>query len=58
MEPAMPVGSLVVLGPVDPATIEIGDIIYYPDPRDPDELISHRVDRIVVRICKDISPEE
>ncbi|WP_435738435.1 signal peptidase I [Cellulosimicrobium sp. PMB13] len=43
MEPNLPVGSLAVVRPVDPAEIRIGDIVtYLPNPEDP-TAVTHRV---------------
>jgi signal peptidase len=43
MSPTFTVGSLVVVGPVDPADVEIGMAIAFQDPADPSRLITHRV---------------
>lgn len=43
MAPAMPAGSLAITGPVDPNTIEVGDIIAFNPPWDEDVTVSHRV---------------
>ena len=43
MAPAMPVGALAVMQPVDPATIKVGDIIAFNPVHDPDVTVSHRV---------------
>jgi signal peptidase len=43
MSPTFEVGSLVVVGPVDPADVEIGMAIAYVDPADPARLVTHRV---------------
>ena len=43
MTPTFPVGSLVVVGPVDPADVEIGMAIAFQDPDDPTRQITHRV---------------
>ncbi|MBF0689367.1 MAG: signal peptidase I [Cellulomonas sp.] len=49
MEPTLPVGSLVVVRPVDPADVRIGDVItYLPNPEDP-TAITHRVTGITHR---------
>jgi signal peptidase len=43
MEPNLPVGSLAVVRPVDPADIRVGDVVtYLPNPDDP-TAITHRV---------------
>jgi signal peptidase len=43
MTPTFPVGSLVVVGPVDPADVEVGMAIAFQDPDDASRLITHRV---------------
>ncbi|HJP88317.1 MAG TPA: signal peptidase I [Candidatus Limnocylindrales bacterium] len=43
MSPTFDVGSLVVLGPVDPADVEVGMAIAFIDPADPGRLVTHRV---------------
>ena len=43
MAPAMPVGALAVMQPVDPAAIEVGDIIAFNPVREPETTVSHRV---------------
>ena len=43
MEPAMPVGTLVVWHSVDPADIEVGDVIAFNSSTDADITVSHRV---------------
>lgn len=43
MSPAMPAGSLAILTPVDPAAIEVGDIIAFNPPWDRRVTVSHRV---------------
>ena len=43
MEPAMPAGSLAVMSPVDPANIEVGDIIAFDPPWEEGVTVSHRV---------------
>lgn len=48
MAPEMPTGALAVLEPVDPADIEVGDIIAFDPPWDDDEVtVSHRVIEII-----------
>ena len=47
MEPEMPRGALAWMEPVDPATIEVGDIIAFNPPRDPDVTVSHRVIEVI-----------
>jgi signal peptidase len=43
MSPTYSMGSLVVVGPVDPADVEIGMAIAFQDPDDPTRLVAHRV---------------
>ncbi len=44
MDPAMPMGALAWMEPVDPAEIEVSDIIAFDPPWDDDDvIISHRV---------------
>jgi len=43
MSPTFPVGSLVVVGPVDPADVEVGMAIAFQDPDDPTRQVTHRV---------------
>ena len=43
MEPAMPAGALAMMVPVDPEKVEVGDIITFDPPWDPDVTVSHRV---------------
>ncbi|MEL5992003.1 signal peptidase I [Microbacterium phosphatis] len=46
MEPSLPVGTLLVVRPVEPEDIRIGDIVtYLPYPNDP-TLVTHRVTEI------------
>lgn len=47
MEPAMPVGTMVWMEPVDPAQIKVGDIIAFNPPWDPDVTVSHRVIEVI-----------
>ena len=48
MAPEMPTGALAVVEPVDPADIEVGDIIAFDPPWDDDDVtVSHRVIEIV-----------
>lgn len=49
MEPTLPVGSLVVVRPVDAADVRIGDVVtYLPHPDDP-TAITHRVTGVTHR---------
>lgn len=43
MAPFLPVGALAVVEPVDPASIEVGQVITFTDPADRGHLITHRV---------------
>lgn len=43
MEPSMPTGGLAFVEPVDPAAIQVGDIVTFPVPGQPGALVSHRV---------------
>ena len=43
MEPTLQVGGLALARPVDPAVVQVGDIIFYEAPPDPDVMVAHRV---------------
>jgi signal peptidase len=43
MAPAMPIGSLAVVQPVDPTRIGPGVTIVFEDPLDPSRLVAHRI---------------
>lgn len=43
MEPDIPVGSLVVIEPVDPQDLEVGDIVSYRDDSNMSVPVTHRV---------------
>ena len=43
MEPAMPAGALALMVPIDPQKVQVGDIIAFDPPWDPDVTVSHRV---------------
>jgi len=43
MEPTIPVGSLVLLRPVDAGQVAVGDIITFHRPDRSDQLVTHRV---------------
>ena len=43
MSPAINTGSLVITQPVNPYSIDIGDVIAYHPPSNPDTLVVHRV---------------
>lgn len=47
MEPAIKLGSLAVMQPVDPETVKVGDIIKYAQPRDTSIRVTHRVIQVV-----------
>ena len=47
MTPTYAVGSLLVVGAVDPADVAPGTPIVFQDPRDPTRLVTHRVVGIV-----------
>ncbi len=48
MAPAMPMGAIAVITPVDPAEIKVGDIIAFDPPWDESQVtISHRVVEVV-----------
>jgi len=48
MAPEMPVGALAWMEPVNPATIEVGDIIAFNPPQmEPDVIVSHRVVEVI-----------
>ena len=47
MAPEMPMGALAMMEPVEPAQIEVGDIIAFNPPWDPDATVSHRVIEVV-----------
>ena len=43
MEPTIKVGSLIMAGPVDIDQVQVGDIIVFRTPSDPNTTITHRV---------------
>lgn len=43
MEPAIPVGSVVVVEPVDPAALRYGDVVTYKSPESAGTVVTHRV---------------
>ena len=48
MEPSMPRGALARMEPVNPDTIEVGDIIAFNPPwNEPDVIVSHRVIEVI-----------
>ena len=46
MSPALDAGGLAITRPIDPYSIEMGDVISYHSPSDPDTIVVHRVARI------------
>jgi signal peptidase len=46
MEPTIPVGSVVAVQPVDPATLRLGHIITFKSPENPNLIVTHRVDKV------------
>ena len=47
MTPAIPVGSVVVVLPTDPAEVVVGDAITFSSQSDPEVLITHRVVEVI-----------
>ena len=45
MSPEIPVGSVVLVRPVDPRTLEVGDIATYQVEPDKEVFITHRITR-------------
>ncbi|HEV7685271.1 MAG TPA: signal peptidase I, partial [Acidimicrobiia bacterium] len=43
MGPGMPVGSVAVLVPIDPAAVHVGDVITYQAPTPEHQVVTHRV---------------
>ncbi|MCX6465870.1 MAG: signal peptidase I [Pseudonocardiales bacterium] len=43
MEPTIATGAVVLIEPVDPATLQVGDVITYQVAPDVDEYITHRI---------------
>src|SRR5882724_468954 len=43
MAPGMPVGSVAVLVPIDPAAVQVGDVITYDAPTPEHQVVTHRV---------------
>lgn len=43
MTPDIPVGAVVVIRPVDPATLEVGDVVTYQIRPDAPDVITHRI---------------
>nr|WP_228507495.1 signal peptidase I [Plantibacter sp. VKM Ac-2880] len=48
MRPEMPPGTMVVVRPVDPATIEVGDVVTYQLRSGEPEVVTHRIIETVV----------
>jgi signal peptidase len=46
MEPTIPLYSVIVVEPVDPASIRVGDVITFQQPDEPDRRVTHRVQKI------------
>lgn len=46
MSPSIPVGSIVLVRPVDPSTLEVGDVATYQKAPDKTDYITHRVAEI------------
>jgi signal peptidase len=49
MEPAYPVGSALVVSPVEPSAVRVGMTITFQDPTAPARLVSHRVVEVIER---------
>jgi len=49
MEPAMPVGALAIMTPVEPEDIKVNDIVAYHPIYDPATIVSHRVIEVTER---------
>ena len=47
MEPAIKLGSLAVIRPVEPATVSEGDIITFSPPNDTSITVTHRVTQVI-----------
>ena len=46
MTPAMPVGSVIVVQPIEPVNVAVGDVITFWLPSDPEVLVTHRVEEL------------
>lgn len=46
MTPQIPVGSIVFIRPVDPSTLQVGDVATYQASEDPKDLVTHRIKRV------------
>ncbi|MEO6866658.1 MAG: signal peptidase I [Gaiellales bacterium] len=47
MEPTIPLYSVIVVDPIDPDNIRVGDVITYQEPDRPERKVTHRVAEIV-----------
>lgn len=47
MEPTLPTGSLAIMTSVEPASVQVGDIIAFHPPWEDDVVVSHRVLEVV-----------
>lgn len=47
MEPAIPLGSMVLISQVDPEDIQVGDVILYAPPTDTSQRVTHRVVEVI-----------
>lgn len=47
MEPGMPPGTLIIVKPADPQTIQVGDVVTYQIASNKPEVITHRVIQII-----------
>jgi signal peptidase I len=43
MAPAIPLGTLIFMTPAGPDQLRVGDVITFPRPGHPEELITHRI---------------
>ena len=46
MQPTIPMGSIVIVAPVDPASLEVGDVISYTSAEVPYPTLTHRIQSI------------
>jgi signal peptidase len=49
MTPTLDVGGIVVDEAIQPTEARVGDIVTFPNPDQPDDLITHRLKRVTVR---------
>ena len=47
MQPSMPAGSLLVVVPVDPSALSVGDVVTYQAPTPEQQVITHRIIEVV-----------